>query len=195
MDIERFLKKLKIKLPYDQASLTIGHIPWEKHSPHGFSLNLQKAEPEQRLLSSCFMKECNAREPAWRRRDGKQGRCENHWTNTKNVTKLATTWLKWNWVPSYRAVFIEVHRLLLKTIHTREEGSRWSVPPRLPLAHCPQAAFGPVFSSWTLNPSWLPAASVTSASKGKTRVERWAEHRAHLRCDVMGLCLQEVRSR
>ena len=134
-------------------------------------------------------------EPGWRRRDVKQGRCENQWGNIKNVTKLATTWLKWNWVPFCRAVFREVHRLLLRTIHTREEGSHWYVVPRLPVAHSRQAAIGSVFSSWALNPSWLPAASITSSSKGKTLLKRWAEHRAHLRSDVVGLCLQEVRAR
>ena len=195
MDIERFLKKLKIKLPYDQAVSLLGIYP-EKNIAHMVLAWIFRRQS----LSKGFCHPVLWRNAMPGSLPEGEGMGSREGVRTiepiqKNVTKLATTWLKWNWVPSYRAVFIEVHRLLLRTIHIREEGSRWSVPPRLPLAHCPQAAFGPVLSSWTLNPSWLPAASVTSASKGKTRVKRWAEHRAHLRCDVMGLCLQEVRSR
>lgn len=37
---------------------------------------------------------CNSREPDWRRRGVRQGRCGNQWANISHVTKLATTWFE-----------------------------------------------------------------------------------------------------
>lgn len=76
----------------------------------------------------------NFREPDWRSKGVRRGRSENQWAHTNHVTTLATTWYQVGLIaPSWRAVFREVYRLLLLTVHAKEEGRHLSAPFRLPL--------------------------------------------------------------